>query len=76
MFSPVISLYTSIMEIDKRQYLLKNGWWAHYHDDCRFDGKLDKLDVDDKGFMVGFRPESEGITLEKAFEEVYEKERI
>ena len=38
--------------------------------------KLDELDVDEKGFMVGFRPESEGITLEEAFKIVYEKERI
>ena len=61
MFIIIISLYSSIMEIDKRQYLKENGWWAHYHDDCWFDGKL-----------VGFRPESEGITLEEA----YEKARI
>ncbi len=77
MFIVVASLYSSIMEIKlsrfyKRQYLLENGWWAHYHDDCWFDGKLDKLDVDEKGSMVGFRPENEGITLEKA----YEKARV
>ena len=76
MFIFIVSLYSSIMEINKRQYLLENGWWAHYHDDCWFDGELDELDVDEKGFMVGFRPESEGITLEEAFKIVYEKERI
>ena len=40
MFSLIVSLYSSIMEIDKRQYLLENGWWAHYHDDCWFDGEI------------------------------------
>ncbi len=76
MFIFIVGLYSSIMVINKRQYLLENGWWAHYHDDCWFDGELDELDVDEKGFMVGFRPESEGITLEEAFKIVYEKERI
>tara|TARA_R110001592_G_scaffold301508_1_gene572875 strand:+ start:829 stop:1023 length:195 start_codon:yes stop_codon:yes gene_type:complete len=64
------------MEINKKQYLKENGWWAHYHSNCWFDGKLDKLDVDEKGFVVGFRPENEGITLEEAFKIVYEKKRI
>lgn len=65
------NLYSSIVEIDKRQYLLENDWWCHYHDDCWFEKSKDKLFVKN-GVMVGFRPENEGITLEKA----YEKARV
>ena len=68
MYSINFNLYSNIMEVNKIQYLKENGWWAHYHDNCWFNGKLDELDVDDKGFVVGFKPESEGITLEEAYE--------
>ena len=73
MFIFIVGLYSSIMEINKRQYLLENGWWAHYHDDCWFDGELDELDVNSDGLIVGFRPEEEGITLEEAY--AYQKGR-
>lgn len=62
----------SLTRAEKKQYLLENGWWAHYHDDCWFEKSKDELDVDERGFIVGFRPENEGITLEKA----YEKARV
>ena len=65
------NLYPSIMEVNKRQYLLENGWWAQYHDDCWFESSKDEFYVKD-GIVVGFRPASEGITLEEA----YEKARI
>ena len=68
MYSINFNLYSNIMEVNKIQYLKEKGWWAHYHDNCWFNGKLDELDVDDKGFVVGFKPESEGITLEEAYE--------
>lgn len=54
------------MDKDKRKYLLENGWWAHYHDDCWFESSKDEYYVKD-GIVVGFRPENEGITLEEAF---------
>jgi hypothetical protein len=56
----------------KKQYLLENGWWAQYHDDCWFESSKDEFWVNGKGEIVGFRPESEGITLEEA----YEKARV
>jgi|TARA_B100000780_G_scaffold272058_1_gene233731 hypothetical protein len=59
------------MLVSKRQYLLENGWWAQYHKDCWFESSKDEFYVKD-GKVVGFRPESEGITLEEA----YEKARI
>tara|TARA_R110001592_G_scaffold161498_1_gene394134 strand:+ start:1326 stop:1505 length:180 start_codon:yes stop_codon:yes gene_type:complete len=59
------------MEVNKRKYLLENGWWAHYHDNCWFESSKDELYVK-LGRIVGFKPQSEGITLEKA----YEKARI
>ena len=52
---------------DKRQYLLENGWWACYHQDCWFEESKDTQYVGNKGIMVGFRPEGEGITLEEAY---------
>lgn len=55
------------MEVNKRQYLLENGWWAQYHDDCWFESSKDEVCVNDKGEIVGFRLESEGITLEEAY---------
>ena len=54
------------MGVDKKQYLLENGWWAQYHDDCWFESSKDVFWVNDKGEIVGFRPEREGITLEEA----------
>ena len=48
-----------------------NKWWAHYHDNCWFESSKDELYVK-LGRIVGFKPQSEGITLEKA----YEKARI
>lgn len=53
----------------KKQYLKNNGWWAHYNDNCWFDGALDKLYVEG-GYVVGFRDKSEGLTLEEAFNKV------
>jgi len=53
----------------KIQYLKSNGWWAHYNDNCWFDGVLDKLYVED-GIIMGFRDKSEGLTLEEAFNKV------
>ena len=58
------------MEINKKKYLLENGWWAQYHDDCWFESSKDEFWVNSKGEVVGFRPESEGITLEEAFIEL------
>jgi hypothetical protein len=49
------------LSIDKRQYLKENGW---------FESSKDKLWVNDKGEIDGFRPESEGITLEEAFKKL------
>ena len=72
MFSLTFNLHSSTLEINKKQYLLENGWWSHYHENCWFEKAKDELYVDEKGFIVGFRPESEGITLEKA----YEKARV
>ena len=50
-----------------------NGWWSHYHMDCWFDGRLDKLDVDQDGLIIGFRPEDEGLTLEEAYSQQWKK---
>jgi len=63
----------SLTRTEKETYLKMNGWWAHYHRDCWFDGELDELDVDSDGMIIGFRPEEEGITLEEAYE--YQKGR-
>ena len=57
----------SLTRTEKATYLKMNGWWAHYPMACWFDGKLDKLSVDENGIIIGFRPESEGITLEEAY---------
>jgi len=54
-------------EVEKATYLKENGWWAHYHPNCWFKSSKDELWVNDEGDIVGFRPESEGITLEEAF---------
>ena len=58
------------MSINKKQHLLENGWWSHYHPNCWFESSKDKLWVNDKGKIVGFRPKSEGITLEKAYKKL------
>jgi len=71
MFSLTFNLHSSTLEINKKQYLLENGWWSHYHPNCWFESSKDELSVKD-GIVVGFKPESEGITLEEA----YEKARI
>ena len=60
----------SLTRTEKETYLLMNGWWAHYHMDCWFDGELDELDVNGDGLMIGFRDESEGITLDEAYDEL------
>ena len=60
----------SLTRTEKETYLLMNGWWAHYHRDCWFDGELDELDVNGDGLMIGFRDESEGITLDEAYDEL------
>ena len=57
----------SLTRTEKETYLLINGWWAHYHRDCWFNGEEDELDVDSDGMIIGFRPEEEGITLEEAY---------
>ena len=55
------------MNVDKKQYLLENGWWAHYNNNCWFESSEDEFWVDNNFKIVGFRPKSEGITLEEAF---------
>ena len=65
-----MSHYHFNMNIDKKKYLLENGWWAQYHDDCWFESSKDEFWVNGKGEVVGFRPESEGITLEEAFKKL------
>ena len=62
--------YPFNMSVDKRKYLLENGWWAQYHDDCWFESSKDVFRVNGKGEVVGFRPESEGITLEEAYKKL------
>jgi|TARA_Y100000389_G_scaffold204880_1_gene260383 hypothetical protein len=53
---------------EKRQYLLENGWWSHYHEDCWFESSKDDLYVEEgTGDIKGFRPMGEGVTLEDAF---------
>jgi hypothetical protein len=51
---------------EKADILKNNGWWAHYHNECWFESSKDELYVED-GVIVGFRPESEGLTLGEAF---------
>lgn len=52
---------------NKRQYLKENGWWSHYHENCWFEKSKDNTYVNDEGKIVGFRPESDGISLEEAY---------
>ena len=53
---------------EKYQYLLENGWWCNYNDNCWFEESKDELYVED-GIIKGFRPEPEGIDLEKAYKQ-------
>jgi hypothetical protein len=53
---------------EKYQYLLENGWWCNYNDNCWFEESKDELYVEG-GIIKGFRPESEGIDLEKAYKQ-------
>jgi len=53
---------------EKYQYLLENGWWCNYNDNCWFEESKDELYVEN-GIIKGFRPESEGIDLEKAYKQ-------
>jgi len=64
----MFSLNTDIMvnRKEKIQYLKEKGWWAHFNNDCWFDSALDELYVEN-GDIKGFRPKSEGLTLEEAF---------
>ena len=55
---------------EKIAYLKMNGWWSHYHSDCWFESSKDELEVDGDGLIIGFRPESEGVTLEDALGKV------
>ena len=58
----------SLTRTEKSTYLKMNGWWSHYHEDCWFESSKDNLYVEEgTGIMKGFRPESEGITLNKAY---------
>lgn len=59
----------------KRQYLLENGWWCHYNDNCWFESSKDALYVNGKGHIEGFRPKSEGISLEEAYKIQIENEK-
>jgi|EP01052_Picozoa_sp_SAG31_P045579 hypothetical protein len=61
----------SLTRTEKAAYLKNNGWWYHYHDDCWFESSKDKLSVEEgTGFMIGFRDEEEGITLDEAYNEL------
>tara|TARA_B100001559_G_scaffold248579_1_gene211951 strand:- start:1217 stop:1450 length:234 start_codon:yes stop_codon:yes gene_type:complete len=52
---------------EKRQFLKENNWGAHYRYNCWFDHSKDNLDVNDKGEIIGFQPEEDGIKMEQAF---------
>ena len=58
---------------EKHQYLLENGWWCHYNDNCWYESSKDELFVNEDGVIEGFKPESEGISLEKAFKKCVKK---
>ena len=61
---------------EKKQFLKKNGWWCHYHEDCWFESSKDNLYVEkDTGLMKGFRPISGGLKLEKAFKVLIKKKK-
>ena len=52
--------------------MLENGWWCNYNDNCWFEESKDELYIED-GTIKGFRPESEGIDLEKAYKQCKKK---
>jgi len=54
---------------EKRQFLLENNWGEHYHYNCWFDHSKDNLDVDDKGIIIGFQLEEDGISFKDAFKQ-------
>ena len=54
---------------EKYQYLLENGWWWRTHDECWYESSRDELYVNKDGVIDGFRPESEGISLEEAYKQ-------
>ena len=56
-----------IRKINMKAQLLFNGWWAHYHPDCWFKDSEDTQYLE-KGVLVGFRPEEEGLTMKEAYE--------
>tara|TARA_R110001599_G_scaffold1320_1_gene6547 strand:- start:669 stop:857 length:189 start_codon:yes stop_codon:yes gene_type:complete len=55
---------------EKYQYLLENGFYWRNHDECWYESSKDELYVNEDGLIVGFRPESEGISLEEAYKKV------
>ena len=55
---------------EKHQYLLKNGWWCLYTKDHWYEKSKDKHWVNSKGNIEGFRPKSEGISLEEAYKKL------
>ena len=55
---------------EKYQYLLENGWWWRTHEECWYESSKDELYVNKDGVIDGFRPESEGISLEEAYKQV------
>jgi hypothetical protein len=54
---------------EKYYYLLENGFWCMYNNECWFESSKDELYVED-GIVKGFRSESEGISLEEAYKKV------
>ena len=66
----------SLTRTEKETYLKMNGWWSHYHRDCWFESSKDKLSVEEgTGIMIGFRDESEGITLDEAYNKLMESKQ-
>jgi len=55
---------------EKYQYLLENGWWWRHNPECWYESSKDELYVNKDGLIVGFRPESECISLEEAYKKV------
>ena len=56
-----------IQKINMKTQLLFNGWWAHYHPNCWFKESEDTQYLE-KGRLIGFRPEEEGLTMKEAYE--------
>ena len=55
---------------EKYQYLLENGFYWRHNPECWYESSKDELYVNKDGLIVGFRPESEGISLEEAYKKV------